>query len=176
MIEEIHGVSSRAVEESPAKIAQALTELQTEIERVPVQLQSSYQRSLVMMRERQQQMFNGSGTVGSISMPPPARPLHVHTQDFLLQFLRAERFDTAKAALRYCNCLNFLQSYFGDYALERELYVSDLNSEEMALLKSGCIQLIPGQRDRFGRRIIAFVGEVGYGQSVMARVSIVLKD
>ena len=88
-----------------------------------------------------------------------------------MQFLRAERFDTAKAAVRYCSCLNFLQTYFGDYALERELYLSDLNAEDMAMLKSGHIQLLPGQRDRFGRRIVAFVGEVGHDQSVLARVS-----
>lgn len=88
---------------------------------------------------------------------------------FRMKFLRAELFDIPKAAARYIICIDFLVDYFGLVALQRPLYLQDLDKDEQKLLRSGRLQLLPS-RDRFGRRIIVFLGHVGKGYSHRNRV------
>ena len=83
---------------------------------------------------------------------------------FRLKFLRAELFDVKKAATRYLKCIDFLVAYFGLVALERPLYLKDLDKAEQKLMREGHCQLMPS-RDRFGRRIVVFQGAVGKGYS-----------
>ena len=83
---------------------------------------------------------------------------------FRLKFLRAELFDVKKAATRYLKCIDFLVAYFGLVALERPLYLKDLDKDEQKLIREGRCQLMPS-RDRLGRRIVVFQGAVGKGYS-----------
>ena len=94
---------------------------------------------------------------------------HALSNEFWIKFLRAELFDAKKAADRYVECIDFLVDYFGPKALERPLCLSDLDKEEMKLIKEGRLQLMPS-RDRFGRRIVVFVGAYGKGYSHANRV------
>ena len=84
--------------------------------------------------------------------------VYIRSPDFRLRFLRADRFDPRKAATRYCNCLDLLVEYFGEKALHRSLYLSDLSYEELKTLREGYVQIMPS-RDRNGRRILVFCGK-----------------
>lgn len=92
---------------------------------------------------------------------------------FRIKFLRADLFDVKKAAARYLKCIDFLVNYFGLVALERPLYLKDLDKNEQKLLKEGGFQLMPS-RDRFGRRIIVFLGVPGVGYSHVNRFKVVM--
>jgi len=92
---------------------------------------------------------------------------------FRLKFLRAELFDVKKAAARYLTAIDFLVDYFGLVALQRPLYLKDLDKDEQKLLREGRCQLLPS-RDRFGRRIIVFIGAMGNGYSHRNRFKVVM--
>jgi hypothetical protein len=94
---------------------------------------------------------------------------YVISRGFRIKFLRAELFDVKKAAARYLICIDFLVDYFGLVALQRPLYLKDLDKDEHILLKEGRCQLMPS-RDRFGRRIIVFLGAMGKRHSQRNRV------
>jgi len=99
---------------------------------------------------------------GNNNNTDPSRYAYVLSDGFRIKFLRAELFDVKKAAGRYLKCVDFLVDYFGLVALERPLYLKDFDKEDMKLLKEGRCQLMPS-RDRFGRRIICFLGAFGKG-------------
>eukprot|EP00531_Pseudo-nitzschia_arenysensis_P003655 CAMPEP_0116122170 /NCGR_PEP_ID=MMETSP0329-20121206/4074_1 /TAXON_ID=697910 /ORGANISM="Pseudo-nitzschia arenysensis, Strain B593" /LENGTH=500 /DNA_ID=CAMNT_0003616005 /DNA_START=279 /DNA_END=1780 /DNA_ORIENTATION=- len=104
--------------------------------------------------------------------------LPVHKQaahkgpEFRLRFLRAERFDVKKAAIRYCRGLDYLVASFGEQALLRQLYLSDLSKEEERFLKKGLKQILP-TRDRFGRRLMAHFGSYSNEYSFCLRAKVV---
>jgi len=137
LLNELHGASSRAVPESPEMIRSALTLFQEAVDKfIPEFEKVAYIRAC-----------NMSST-------------YVHSIAFRLKFLRAELFHIRNAALRYFRNLNYLLEKFGEIALMRQLYMSDLNSDEMKFLKKGYLQILPF-RDRSGRRIIANLGSFG---------------
>ena len=92
---------------------------------------------------------------------------------FCIKFLRCELFDIKKSVDRYLSCIDFLVDYFGVFALERPLFLDDLNKEEHKLLREGQVQLMPS-RDRSGRRVVVFLGSYGYGYSHMNRFRIIM--
>lgn len=151
LINELHGVSSRAVQETPQIIAEALTAFEEAVSgSVPEFLKGSYLRACEM------------------------NSTYVQSVPFRLKFLRAELFDAEKAALRYVRNLNYLHDKFGDVALMRQLYLSDLSSEEMRFFKQGYIQILPF-RDTVGRRIVMHLGSSGgdkFSLETMERVAI----
>ena len=137
LLNELHGVSSRAVPESPVMIVCALNMFQEEVDKfIPDYEKRAYQKACSM------------------------NSTYVHSADFRLKFLRAEFFHSKKAALRYVRNLDFLLDKFGEFALMRQLYISDLNSEEMKFFKKGFMQILPF-RDRCGRRVVANLGSYG---------------
>jgi hypothetical protein len=109
------------------------------------------------------------GMNGNNNNANPNKYSYVLSDGFRIKFLRAELFDVKKAAGRYLRCVDFLVDYFGLVALERPLYLKDFDKEDMKLLKEGRCQLMPS-RDRFGRRIIAFLGAFGKGYTHRNRV------
>eukprot|EP00532_Pseudo-nitzschia_australis_P014559 CAMPEP_0168284280 /NCGR_PEP_ID=MMETSP0141_2-20121125/23419_1 /TAXON_ID=44445 /ORGANISM="Pseudo-nitzschia australis, Strain 10249 10 AB" /LENGTH=795 /DNA_ID=CAMNT_0008228267 /DNA_START=137 /DNA_END=2524 /DNA_ORIENTATION=+ len=82
---------------------------------------------------------------------------YIRTPEYRLRFLRADRFDARKAALRYCNCLNLLFKWFGATIFHRQLYLSDLTMLEQKYCRDGNVQVLPS-RDRIGRRVLVFIG------------------
>lgn len=81
---------------------------------------------------------------------------YICTPEYRLKFLRADRFDAQKAAVRYCACLDLLMKCFGENIFRRQLYMSDLTSLEHKFFRDGNIQVLPS-RDRIGRRVIVFI-------------------
>ncbi len=104
------------------------------------------------------------------------RSSYIMSSDFRLGFLRAERYNTEKAAMRYCRCLDFLVEFFGEFALKRPLLMSDLTKKETKFLREGYVQILPS-RDRLGRRILMQLGSYGgnqYSELEKFRVNIYL--
>ena len=71
------------------------------------------------------------------------RSSYILSSVFRLGFIRAERYDVKKAAVRYCKCLDFLVQIFGRDALLRPLRLSDLTKNERKFLREGFVQILP---------------------------------
>ncbi|KAL3897846.1 MAG: hypothetical protein SGARI_006822, partial [Bacillariaceae sp.] len=108
MQEEMHGVASMEVEETPELIQSSLKELEAEIENIPDK--SAYDKALTI---------DGGQ--------------YVKSHDFQLRFLRAELFNTKKAANRMVEYVRLLSKYYGEKALQRSLRYDDLSREEQAM-------------------------------------------
>jgi hypothetical protein len=80
-------------------------------------------------------------------------PSYVRDRKFRLMFLRSEYFDAKKAAAKLVLYLNEKVALFGPATLARPVYLSDLDKDDLAVLKSGVYQLLPA-RDSTGRAII----------------------
>ncbi len=133
--EEIHGVSCLAPEETPQFLDMSLRQLLAMLNDLPSDVSVGY---------RQSQGFQNT---------------YVNSADFLLRFLRCELFDVQKAALRIAKFLDLCIEYFGVYALQRPIMLSDFNKEELKYFRSGRVQFLPF-RDRSGRRVaILFPGK-----------------
>ncbi|KAL3908360.1 MAG: hypothetical protein SGARI_003095, partial [Bacillariaceae sp.] len=79
---------------------------------------------------------------------------YIKEKDFCTKFLRAEGYNVEKAAIRLNRYLEVMFEFFGPDALIRRIVMTDLNKDELALLKSGIFQAIAG-RDWSGRRILS---------------------
>ena len=129
--DKVHGIKSWAVGETPEKITRALNTMQTEINMLPVEEKRAHLRGL------------------------KSQSLYTQSKEFRLRFLRATGFNTKDAAIRYCKCLDYLVEVFGEFALTRRLFITDLNEDEISYLHEGNFQLLPS-RDCLGRRIVAY--------------------
>lgn len=133
--EEIHGVHCLAPEETPQLLDVSLRQLLVVLNNLPSDISAGY---------RQSQRFPNT---------------YVNTADFLLRFLRCELFDVQKAAMRVAHFLNLCTEYFGVYALQRPVMLSDFNKDELKCFRRGRLQWLPF-RDRSGRRVaILFPGK-----------------
>jgi hypothetical protein len=74
----------------------------------------------------------------------------------LIKFLRAETFDSRKAAARYHRFQELQMNLFGKRG---NIRYSDLSEQDIKFLKSGFMQLLP-QRDRAGRAIMICIGSI----------------
>jgi hypothetical protein len=154
IIEEIHGVSCMAPDESPQLIDAALYSLSLELYKI--QVKPAYDRA--------QKMHMMSGSSGEA---------YVNTAEFRLRFLRCELFDTKKAAARIVKYLDLVSDNYGPYALTRPFKLSDLSRDELSFLRGGDYQLLP-YRDRSGRRILCIVTNNRDDISAKTRVSALL--
>ena len=149
--EEIHGVCGLAPEETPELLERAFADLDlflNEITMEPPSLKTAYDLSQNDDKSRS----------------------YVNDPNFRLRFLRCELFDAKKAAIRMIKYLDFVLEEFGEYALTRPIKIADFTKEEMKILRSGCIQLLP-YRDRTGRPILTWVGHMGLHFDLRKRVS-----
>jgi len=147
IVEELHGVKSRAVTESPEKIASSLDLFQEEI----ILLCNSRLKDTDVNGKRHPL---GKGHLRAVET---LNSNYVTSPEFRIRFLRTEFFDVKKAALRYCKFLNHVWDLFGDVALVRQIALSDLNKKEIKYLKGGQVQGLLS-RDKMGRRIYALFG------------------
>ncbi|KAG7348527.1 hypothetical protein IV203_017232 [Nitzschia inconspicua] len=134
--EEIHGVHSMAPKETELTVKDALLRMEESIQMIPTAEKQAYMNALAMSGE-----------------------VFVLTDEMRLCFLRADLFDTSKAASRYTKYLNLLSKYFGPVALQRQLRYSDLTKKEQDLFRIGNAQILPS-RDRSGRLIIVHHGSM----------------
>lgn len=150
--EEIHGVHlyNADVEESPEFLSKSFHQLDIELQKL---------RPGCAALDRSQRLFGAT--------------TYLNTDEFRIRFLRCDLFDYKKAASRLCEYAEFMLEIFGDFALQRRPYLTDLTDFEMRILEAGGYQVLPG-RDRAGRRIIgnlAFDAPKEFGVMSRLRVS-----
>jgi len=183
--EEIHGVRTMAVEETPELLENALKEFQKEIdlternEVFPGFEKKTYnlilrcrseeiERNKAILRGKQQLNITKQKRAGSEADDETIpKPSYIYTENhyaiddgkFRLRFLRVELFDVPKAVTRFLRYLNFTYEFWGTIALERPIHVTDLlnNKEDRTYLKKGYHQIIPF-RDRSGRKVVVNLG------------------
>jgi len=127
----VRGNKTHAIEETTERINVALNDMQKQINRIPQEDKRAHERGLGL------------------------HSLYIQTKEFRLRFLRSVKFDAKLAAFRYCRCLDFLSDLFGEVALTRRLFITDLTDEEITYMKDGQFQILPS-RDVVGRRIVVF--------------------
>ena len=158
--EEMHGVRTLAREETAEFLEQSLAELETFLNQMRTDPPSLKNAFILSQRP------DFGHTTGNNEL----RRTYVNDTNFRLRFLRCELFDAKKAALRMIKYLDLVLELCGDYALQRQIKITDFSKDEMKVLRSGCIQLLP-YRDRAGRPILAFVGDMGWNYGIRLKVS-----
>jgi len=159
IVEELHGVKSRAVAEYPEMVTAALEAFRqgaeifckgkitdTDINGKNHPIGNAHLRALEVLDSE-----------------------YVIAPEFRIRFLRTEFFDIKKAVLRYCKYLNHVWDLFGDLALVRQITLNDLNKKELKYLEGGNVQGLLS-RDKMGRRIYAIFGNYDVPIRERARV------
>ncbi len=138
LYEEIHGVHTMAIKESPELIEESLKKFQRELDKMDRKSKRSY--DIIAKQE---------GNPFSRNM--------IQGKEFRLRFLRTELFDVPKAVKRMLGYFNnVLGKIWGEDALKR--FDGTMNwflakDSEQAVFRMGLIQLLPF-RDRSGRKIM----------------------
>jgi hypothetical protein len=136
--EEIHGINVDqkyldVIEETPELLKESLCKLNEELETL---------RPTASAFNRSQQLYGSNET-----------DTYINIEEFRIMFLRCELFDCCKAANRMCAFIDLVHELYGDIALKRRAYLTDLDdSFEGNIIRAGDSQVLPG-RDRSGRRI-----------------------
>ena len=151
--EEIHGIDVRnaGVKETTELLHKSFHQLDVELQKL---------RPGCVAFDRCQRLY-GSET-------------YLNTEELRIMFLRCDLFDCKKAASRLCDYADLMLEIFGDFALLRRPWLTDLTELEMRILEAGGYQVLPG-RDRAGRRILgnlAFDAPEEFGVLSRLRVSV----
>ncbi len=139
--EEIHGVATCAIEETPELLETSLLEFKTELDKIDSDKRSAYDYII-----ENQEAENPSKRI-------------VQGKELRLRFLRRTIFDVPQAVDRFARYFQLLQRVYGRESLPKfdgtmEYYIDD--SDAMAGFRCGYLQLLPF-RDRSGRKIFVFV-------------------
>jgi hypothetical protein len=123
---DLHGVAD-VIEEKPEFVDKCLAELESEICKL-------------------------EDNKNAYEMAKKINPEYVCGRRFRLKFLRADLFVPKNAAIRLAAFLQEKLKFFGPKPLARELLLSDLNQDDMVLLRSGYLSIAP-LRDSAGRAV-----------------------
>ncbi len=130
--EEIHGIDVRnTIEETLELLSKSFQQLDFELQKL---------RPERAAWDRCQRLFGNT--------------TYLNSEETRIMFLRCDLFDWKKAAIRLCDYAEVVFESFGDLALQRRPYITDLNDLELRVLEAGGYQILPG-RDRAGRRVLA---------------------
>lgn len=139
LYEEIHGVFTMAIEESPELIEESLKKFQKELDEIDTKSKRSYD----IIAKQEENGFSRNMIQG---------------KEFRLRFLRTEFFDVPKAVKRMLGYINILHKIWGEVALkgfDGTMGWFLANDSEQADFRMGLLQLLPF-RDRSGRKILVF--------------------
>eukprot|EP00980_Cylindrotheca_fusiformis_P029242 scaffold22766_cov131-Cylindrotheca_fusiformis.AAC.8 len=125
VLHDIHGVADFP-DETPLEVERRLAELETQIQRVASK--SAYQQALAHSEA------------------------YVKDRTFRLKFLRADLFNTRRAASRLVGFFEQKLLIFGANKLARDITLEDLDHDDLAVLNNGHMQFLP-QKDMGGRSI-----------------------
>ena len=174
--EEMHGVRSLAVPETPELLTAALADFQRRIDKIGENASSSSKMkvyNMILKRrteeiERNRELRKTNSPASASSKGDEATSAtHAYSKnhyaidndDFRLRFLRVELFNVPLAVDRFLGYLELTHEFWGDIILERPVYISDLmrNKQERNYLKKGYHQILPF-RDRSGRKVVVDLG------------------
>lgn len=130
--DEIHGVAN-LVEETPLFLHVKLDELQEEIAKI-----------------RNKPAYDRAMAIG---------PNYVQDPAFCLPFLRAKSFNAKLAAAQLVAHLDVKQEFFGTNKLCRDIELSDLDENDLELLRLGSYQFMK-HKDRAGRTIALVINKL----------------
>jgi hypothetical protein len=151
--EEIHGVKSCGREETPELIEEGLRQIVEELMKLPSSEKAAWVRAQEMAQQHQ------------------SKSSYTNKPDFYLRFLRTELWNAKKAAKRLAIFLELLLELYGEYALQRPIEMAGFTDAELDEIKCGQVQLLPF-RDRSGRRILAFVSNMGLDMDRQSRIRV----
>jgi hypothetical protein len=151
--EEIHGVRTGAREETPEMIQEGLRQIVEQLLRMPASEKVAYLRAQELARQQQRE------------------PNYTDKPEFYLRFLRTALWNAKKASKRLVMFLELLLELFGEYALQRPIQMADFTDAELKDIKCGQVQLLPF-RDRSGRRVLAFVSNMGFDMDRRSKVRV----
>lgn len=168
--EEIHGVSCEAIEESRELVEKSLLDFDEKI---------NTRKELAVARPELddpnlRKLLRNVCRINSLSrdaLKAAKRRCYLNDRNVRLRFLRCEIFNVDKTVERFIRFLEYCSEIFGDYICEREMVLSDFNSQEITTLRASRSQLLPF-RDRSGRRVLAAVGNVNFHMSLKLRLKI----
>ena len=144
ILQEIHGVAD-AIHEAPEFVDQRLERMEYHIREI--EDRGAYDKALYMA------------------------PNYVRDRKFRLQFLRADEFNAKAAANRIVRHFHEKQKLFDDELLGRDIAMSDLDDEDMEVMNTGYMQVLP-VRDNAGRAIFCMVPEAKPCDYKMGSVSL----
>lgn len=140
---DLHGVAE-AIQEEPSFVQKSLDQLQEQLTRI--KLRPAYDKVLFL------------------------NPHYVMSRNFRLLFLRADRFDTAKAARRLVDHFELKLELFGYECLGRPITMENLDNDSKELFRSGAYWLTDSF-DRSGRKILLFSDSLYKTKAAVAMVS-----
>lgn len=143
VLNEIHGVADEA-DENPESVMRTLAQFEEELQYIP--RREAYELAKSMSVD------------------------YVSSRKLLLMFLRAERFDVKKAALRMVRFFESKLELFGPDLLTKDIKMDDLNEDDLECLWSPFSQTLP-QRDSSGRGIVVLMPRLAPDKPVISRVS-----
>jgi hypothetical protein len=139
---DIHGVSD-VVEETPDFVAERLAGLESAL--ASIDSKPAYDQA------KQQD------------------PEFVSNRDFLLKFLRADNFDSPKAAQRMIKYLDAKLVIFGPVRLTKKITLNDFTKEDMIVALSGLGSILR-LRDRAGRLVMCWMSMLRGESAFISRV------
>lgn len=167
MNEEIHGVHTLAVSETPDYVTAKLDEM----ERV---LQMQFQQNQDNSAAHSDSIPRNDNTLSPGEAYREALLLgsqYIHDTNFRIMFLRADLFDPIKAAVRFVDFLQLIRDSLGQDALVNIPWTLKMfRPDELKVLKAGAIQILHG-RDRAGRRVVGVVDELS-GNNALTNVRV----
>ncbi|VEU33385.1 unnamed protein product [Pseudo-nitzschia multistriata] len=151
--EEVHGVGTTAIEETPDRVQESLRLLAFELdEKIPPHRKIAYTKSQTIP------------------------DTYVNTKSFRLRFLRSTHFDSTRAAQKIAKFLDVATHLFGNDLLKRPVRITDFSCNDLRDLQKGRLQLLPFL-DRSGRRIFVFFPDEvweAFEAETKARISLYL--
>ena len=151
--EEIHGVSTMALEETPALLEESLQNFQAAIDKIDSKRRGAYDY-IASQDEKENTRI-------------------IQDREFRLRFLRSVCFDPFKAADRMVRFFELLQRVYGIEALTNFDGTMDFfikKKSEQLCFRNGYIQILPF-RDRSGRKILVLILDALQVESI-TRVSV----
>ena len=129
---DIHGISD-ASEETNEFLDTSLARLEAELSRI--------------------------GQKEAYNMAKALSPDYVSNRKFRLMFLRCDRFDAKRAAIRLVKHFESKLELFGADKVARDIVQEDLDEDDLRCLQAPFLQLLPS-RDRAGRAVLCWVPKV----------------
>lgn len=165
--EEIHGVSTMAIEETPELLEESLRRFEDELNKIDPESRFAYDcvanqtppNTTNNTNAGNNNTSNDSGSGSDSSSQHNNNRVIATDREFRLRFLRCVFFDPRLAANRMVNFFELLHALYGKDALQNfdatmDFFVGE--REVQAAFRHGYLQLLPF-RDRSGRKIVVLV-------------------
>lgn len=144
VLHDVHGVSD-VMNEDPDFVSGRILQLLAELESIPAAGKSAY-----LLAKSQDEAY-------------------VSSDNFLLMFLRADRFEIKAAAARLIAFFQGKLELFGPALVGREIKYTDLSDDDIVCLQSGYAQIL-NERDRSGRAILCLLPMIRKHKTIDNRV------